>query len=183
MSVPDENTLTAYKELCTSYRAIDDFRAKLLGFLPLATGGIFLLIAKPEEFDKIKPLLTPIGFFGFAIALGLFCFELYGTRKCHRLIQTGKELECLMGKTGGQFSTRPDGILGLINEPFAAGIIYPAVLAAWIYLAFYGLGGVVACLGAIVVFAAGFFLSLKFINWLINCDKLPKEYKVCTEEE
>jgi hypothetical protein len=29
----------AYEELCTSYRAIDDFRAKLLGFLPLVTGG------------------------------------------------------------------------------------------------------------------------------------------------
>ena len=55
--MPDENTLTAYKKLCTSYRAIDDFRAKLLGFLPLATGGVFLLIDKPEDFEKIKPLL------------------------------------------------------------------------------------------------------------------------------
>ena len=40
-SVPQEEKqegkLKAYEELCTSYRAIDDFRAKLLGFLPLAT--------------------------------------------------------------------------------------------------------------------------------------------------
>jgi hypothetical protein len=27
-----------YRELFTSYRAIDDFRQKLLGFLPLASG-------------------------------------------------------------------------------------------------------------------------------------------------
>ena len=37
-----ENLRTVYRELCSSYRAIDDFRTKLLGFLPLATGaGIF----------------------------------------------------------------------------------------------------------------------------------------------
>jgi hypothetical protein len=40
----NENLKTVYQQLCESYRAIDDFRAKLLGFLPLATGtGIFLL--------------------------------------------------------------------------------------------------------------------------------------------
>jgi hypothetical protein len=32
----DENLKTTYDQLCTSYRAIDDFRAKLLGFLPLS---------------------------------------------------------------------------------------------------------------------------------------------------
>ncbi|MBN2419289.1 MAG: hypothetical protein JXL81_07880, partial [Deltaproteobacteria bacterium] len=39
----DEKRLIIYKELCNSYRAIDNFRAKLLGFLQLATGGVFLL--------------------------------------------------------------------------------------------------------------------------------------------
>ena len=39
-----ENVRTVYREPCTSYRAIDDFRMKLLGLLPLATGaGIFLV--------------------------------------------------------------------------------------------------------------------------------------------
>ena len=37
-----ENLRTVYRELCSSYRAIDDFRTKLLGFLPLVTGtGLF----------------------------------------------------------------------------------------------------------------------------------------------
>ena len=33
-----ESLKTFYDQVCLSYRAIDDFRAKLLGFLPLATG-------------------------------------------------------------------------------------------------------------------------------------------------
>ena len=36
--------LAAYSEVCKSYHAIDDFRMKLLGALPLASlVGIFLL--------------------------------------------------------------------------------------------------------------------------------------------
>jgi hypothetical protein len=34
----------AYDQLCISYRAIDEFRAKLLGFLPLVTGGGLVLL-------------------------------------------------------------------------------------------------------------------------------------------
>ena len=40
----------AYDQPCNSYRAIDDFRAKLLGFLPLAAGtGIFLILDEVKE--------------------------------------------------------------------------------------------------------------------------------------
>jgi hypothetical protein len=40
-----DEELKVYDQLCISYRAIDDFRAKLLGFLPLVSGsGIFLLL-------------------------------------------------------------------------------------------------------------------------------------------
>lgn len=47
-----ENLRTVYKELCSSYRAVDDFRGKLLGFLPLASGtGVFLLIHGPTKSD------------------------------------------------------------------------------------------------------------------------------------
>ena len=56
----DENLRAAYQQLCSSYHAIDDFRAKLLGFLPLATGtGLFLVLDKlkgvdPATLDKLK---------------------------------------------------------------------------------------------------------------------------------
>jgi hypothetical protein len=33
--------------------------------------------------------------------------------------------------------TRPDALLGQVNEPLAGGFIYPAVLAAWAFVALY----------------------------------------------
>lgn len=102
-----ENIGTICGQLCESYLAIDDFRTKLLGFLPLATSGLFLLIADPEKANFIEPLLLPIGIFGFAIALGLFCFELYGIRKCTCLIRMGAHIGEQLGDIKGQFATRP----------------------------------------------------------------------------
>ena len=161
-----EHIKVVYEQLCNSYRAIDDFRTKLLGFLPLATGGIFLLIAKPESLVSIKQYLMPIGIFGFAVALGLFFFELYGIKKCTFLIEAGKELEEQMGQIKGQFTTRPTGVLGFINEPLAAGIIYPAVLAAWSFLTFYHPARQIGGFVAIWVFTIGLFVSILFILWL-----------------
>ncbi len=128
--------LTIYRELCASYRAIDDFRAKLLGLLPLATGtGIFLLLGDKTKLNAVAPYLGPIGVFGFVVTLGLFSYEIFAIKKCGALISAGTELEKQLEKgyiSHGQFVTRPNIF---INEPFAAGIIYSAVLAAWIYLA------------------------------------------------
>src|SRR5918994_3419278 len=103
----DENLKTTYEQLCYSYRAIDDFRAKLLGFLPLATGtGIFLLIPDNPGDGSWKTYLLPIGAFGALITLGLFSYEIYGLKKCHGLIKAGQQLEDQMGMRG-QFKERP----------------------------------------------------------------------------
>jgi hypothetical protein len=135
----DDHLKAAYQELCHSYRAIDDFRAKLLGFLPLATGtGIFLLLGTLADNAKATPakeFLPLVGLFGCAITLGLFCYELYGIKKCHALIKAGRQIETTLGLYNGHFLTRPREVVGVINEPFAAGVIYPAVLAAWMYFA------------------------------------------------
>lgn len=77
----------AYAELCKTYHAIDDFRGKLLGFLPLASGaGILLLVnnAFVEEAKRNFALqyALPIGVFGFIVTLGLFFFEINGIRRC-----------------------------------------------------------------------------------------------------
>jgi hypothetical protein len=63
------NLRAGYDELCVTYRAIDDFRARLLGFLPVATGGGLLLLSGtggglPED------LYLPVGLFGFVVTLG-----------------------------------------------------------------------------------------------------------------
>jgi hypothetical protein len=138
-----DNLRTAYEELCTSYRAIDDFRAKLLGFLPLVTGGgLILLTGRAEEVRK--EFFGPVGLFGIAVTSGLLAYELFGIKKCHHLLVAGEDLECKLGlpvdakgKPAGQFIRRPNHLLGVVNEPFAAAAIYPAVLSAWTYLAFF----------------------------------------------
>jgi len=171
-----ENIRAVYNQLCTSYHAIDDFRAKLLGLLPTGT-GIFLLVTEllkagiqkgggGSQPDIIQTLSLPIGAFGFVIALGLFFYELYGIRKCAYLIEVGKSLERKLGMSG-QFEFRAPGIGGLINEPFAAGIIYPAVLAAWTFLA-SNANRRDAKYWAALVFAIFVAVSGLFIRWLKN---------------
>jgi hypothetical protein len=152
-----------YGELCTSYHAIDDFRAKLLGFLPLASGtGIVLLL--DDKTAAYKNALGAIGVFGFVITIGLFAYELYGLKKCHALIWVGKHLEAKL-HVDGHFIYRPRELCGVINEPFAAGIIYPAVMAAWIYLALY-FSTRNAMSAAILVFFVGFGGSLAYNLYL-----------------
>lgn len=164
-----------YNQLCESYRAIDDFRTKLLGFLPLASaGGAFLLLndvlVDPGKNQYAKPFLELLGLFGFVVTLGLYFYEIYGIRKCHALIEAGQELETLMGIPAGQFTKRPHNVFFLINEPFAAGVIYPAVLAGWMFLtlAFHqsqpGQPPIidVALATAIRVFVTGFLITLVY---------------------
>jgi hypothetical protein len=130
-----EKLIPVYKELCQTYRSLDDFRAKLLGFLPLASaGGIFLLVSNSENIGLFIKFSEPLGIFGFFITLGLLCYELYAIKKCHSLIKVGRELELLLSIKGGQFSNRPRSLLGVINEVLAAGVIYSAVLAGWTFL-------------------------------------------------
>jgi len=150
-STTPEGLKIAYDQLCKSHDVIDTFRAHLLALLPIASaGGIFLLLNKDILSENATPkavgtasahtisqdLLGPIGLFGFVITIGLFAYELYGIRKCHAIILAAKEAEAELGVTG-PFTTRPRELLGFINEPFATGIIYPAVMAAWVFLGCY----------------------------------------------
>ena len=125
---------TAYSQLCESYRAIDDFRTKLLGFLPAITGASILLTSK-ESPSLLKEWSPAFGLFGGLITCGLFIYEIYGIQKCAALIRAGEKLE-ISGQVYGQFRSRPHAVRGWINEPTAAAIIYPVVLALWWVVAF-----------------------------------------------
>ena len=135
--VPEKESLAAaYRAACELYQRIDDFRAKLLGFLPLVSGtSIFLLLNGPISEDTQKYLLA-VGLFGFAITLGLLFYELRGVQRCVRLINVAASLEKVM-HVAGPFRLRVHSFRNVINEPVAAGIIYPSVLTAWIYVAMY----------------------------------------------
>ena len=69
----------AYDQLCRSYRAIDDFRMKLLGLLPLDTSGIFLLADKSRT-DTPQASWLGIGMFGFISTFGLLSYELHAIK-------------------------------------------------------------------------------------------------------
>lgn len=92
-----EIKIAAYQEVCKSYHTVDDFRAKLLGFLPLASGGIFLFLGDSlldaQKRIVIEKYLGGIGAFGFLVTLGLFVYEFQGIQRCGALIELGKKLE------------------------------------------------------------------------------------------
>jgi hypothetical protein len=167
------NLMEAYTLLCGSYHAIDDFRAKLLGYLPVVSGaGIFFLMEKIpwEKIGMLSPeaksTFIAAGSFGFIITLGLFAYELYGIKKCSALIQAGRQMEHSLTITNGQFLTRPDNIAGVVNEPFASGVIYSAALAAWSFLALffsYPKGNTAIPIG---IFLIGFFGTLGYDYFL-----------------
>lgn len=161
-AINEKSLPTVYQETCKNYQAIDDFRAKLLALLPFATSaGIFLLLNKDIATAELKPFFGPLGLFGFAITLGLFAYEIYGIKKCHALIVGGKQIEGWL-HTDGPFTARPREALGLINEPFAAGIIYPAVMAAWTFTGLVFVWSQHAWWIALVVFFVGHGLSLSY---------------------
>src|SRR5688500_7814085 len=112
-----ENLRTAYEQLCLSYRAIDDFRSKLLSLLPFVTGaGVLALLGRPLG-PASQAHLAAIGWFGFLVTFGLFAFEINSIRKCNSLVNNGVRLECeLKVAHAGQFCRRP---IGGVSKPLA----------------------------------------------------------------
>ncbi len=158
-----EDMRMVYQEVCKAYHAIDDFRTKLLGFLPLVSGvGIFFLLndafPKATKGPSTAPFLVAIGIFGVVATLGLFSYELHAVRRCRALIKVGEGIEDRMG-IGGQFWHRPYDIANFIGPALAACLIYPAVLGAWIYVAFIFTSSLVALVVAPLVFLLSFVAS------------------------
>ena len=139
--MPETDSIkTYYQQACNWYHRIDDFRAKLLGLLPLISGGgIFLLLQDPISSGIDNYDLLAIGLFGFLITIGLLFYELRGVQRCIRITNIAKDIERSWNVTvHGPFSLQPTSLLdGVINEPIAASIIYPTVLAAWSYVALH----------------------------------------------
>lgn len=142
----DRALLAAYEELCRSYHAIDDFRMKLLGFLPLASlVGVFLLkadaLVAAQATSVSKELIAFGAIFAALLTVALFSYELRGIRRCHNLIREGLHLEQQLGIGHGQFHvctmehSDQSRITSALNAKFAACTIYSLVFAAWLFLA------------------------------------------------
>ena len=137
----DDTLRAEYQEICDSHRAITDFRGKLLGLLPIASGaGIFLLLDKPIKASDttFTTFLVAAGIFGATVTIGLFFYEYGGMIECHRLRQCGENLEREL-KLESDFSrfrkTWPD----LVGPALAGAVVYFAVIAAWLFVSVHGL--------------------------------------------
>jgi hypothetical protein len=176
---------TFYQEICNNYRAIDDLRMRLMGLFSIASGvGIAVLAKDPGLFsgsdgqtgsnEQVGYLLVPIGLFGFLVTFGLFLFELRGMQRCAALIKAGEDIERRAGVKGSFLST-PDPVdifrlrpqkesehyLSIAASARGTGrVIYPTVLAAWVFVFVIKIFGVIVA-GAI---ALGFFFILSL--WL-----------------
>ncbi|MFN2456128.1 MAG: hypothetical protein ABR577_18140 [Pyrinomonadaceae bacterium] len=145
----DENQnkalLAVYSEVCKSYHAIDDFRTKLLGFLPLTSiAGIFLL-----DPSKMLSPQSPISheLFGFAaifaaaLTLALFSYEVRGMQRTSHLVNEGKHLEEMLGIGHGLFHVCVEEhnnalvVPKVFNAKILASVIYSVVFAAWLFIA------------------------------------------------
>ena len=99
----DDEFTTVYPRICESYHAIRETRAKLLGFLPLVSSGLFALLAKDDP-GKIPPgYLLLIGLNCALIASGLWVSEKENMKQLHDLFVYGKALE---EKSGAETGTR-----------------------------------------------------------------------------
>jgi hypothetical protein len=129
--------LAAYTEVCRSYHAVDDFRAKLMALLPFTsgTGGTFLL-AQSQGNGNIAAYLGPIGLFGVLVTLGLFFYELRGLDICGKLIKAGENLENELKLDYGQFKSKLEE--NVIGAEAAGYTVYLSVLLGWIYVAYVG---------------------------------------------
>lgn len=142
----EQSLLSAYQELCKSYHAIDDFRMKLLGLLPLASlVGVFLLksdvlVAGPAT-SVSQELIAFGAIFAGLLTIALFSYELRGIKRCHNLIREGLHLEKQLGIGHGQFfvcdreHNDQGRITSALNAKCAACTIYSLVFAAWLFIA------------------------------------------------
>ena len=155
-----------YEQVCTSYHAIDDFRAKLLALWPVlggAAGGVALLA--PETTNQ--RYLGAIAVFGALVTVGLAVYEWNQSLRCDRLKQIARNLEKDMYLKPGaaQFRSMPDGFtprftapglptgntiptepsggeprwLRIVRVGVASVIVYVSVILAWIWLAVWAL--------------------------------------------
>jgi hypothetical protein len=132
-----ENLLVAYKAACDRHQQIDEFRGKLLALLPIASGGIGLLLI--GERGTFESYLTPIGIYGLVATSGLFIYELYGISVCKQIMgqAAGLEKRLNIPESMGQFRDRKESKPRerLIQAEIASWVVYLSVLSGWLYIA------------------------------------------------
>jgi hypothetical protein len=179
--VHDQYLLAAYAEVCKTYHALDDYRMKLLGLLPIASVVGLFSLQRPEStavVGKPNEILMYVGIFAGLFTFALFMYEIRGILMCNDLILRGQLLENLMN-TYGQFNVCDEQrqllksggfrvtLARQFNARLAACAIYSLVMAAWVFVALrYGWGiQLLTC----AKWAGGAGIALAATsNWLVH---------------
>ncbi len=122
-------------------------------------------------------MLKPSPYF----TIGLFFYDLRGIQRCKGLIAVGKKIEGQLG-IEGQFTHRPPQIAGFIGNTLAARVIYSAVLAAWMFVAWVFVWSQGAWLITLLVFFVAFAGSYAF-NLSVKLEKRPGDHEELLQEE
>lgn len=175
-----------YQEVCNSYRALDDLRMRVLGFLPLVSGvGIFFLLnnsvigtssrGQPTSFAQF---LLPIGLIGAIVTLGLFFYDIRAMQLRSSLVKTGWEIEHSL-MIAGQFTNRPPHRFGFIGDTGGSTLIYIVVIAGWVFSALIFISPLAAWIAAIILFLIGvivvIFFGIIFNNEEEQQQNLPED--------
>jgi hypothetical protein len=98
---------TLYAEISASVRTTDEISFKLLGLVPLVSGGgIFLLLDASKRPDWSAVTIF-VALFGAAVTFAIYRWEVRNIQTCKSLIARGAELEEKeLGLATGQFLNR-----------------------------------------------------------------------------
>ena len=137
----------------------------------------------PDSSDHY--LLAAIGIFGALASVGLFVHELRGISECYALIGIGSSLERMLAKAEeddaryGPFSAQYSrGFNGPISRETAAIIVYPATIAAWIFVAISQPAMKLWQLIAACVVPLGVFILIALVSekWLVSISHKVADY-------
>jgi hypothetical protein len=167
--------LATYSEICRSYHAIDDFRTKLLGFLPLTSlVGLFLLdtgnLLSFQAFIS-NEVLGFAAIFATLLTLSLFGYEIRSIKRTDHLIREGKHLEQQLGIGHGHFNLCEEehadtATAKVFNSKVIACVIYSVVFSAWLFIALrlgFGVNTLTCYLSATII---GLVVAVGVSWWL-----------------
>jgi hypothetical protein len=128
-----------YSEICSSVRAADGIRLKLLGLVPLVSGAVIFLLLAPGTQPNWSLRMVFIALFGAVVAFAIYRWEVRNLRLYGWLVARGAELERVeLGLDRGQFHNRepaPKLFGWRMGRAEAEHLLYWATIGAWLLLA------------------------------------------------